>query len=61
MTKQEIIKALAERFKIEAEEDGAYDLSENDWQSGCRFNGEWLSLANVVECIAKAMEKEEAK
>lgn len=51
MDKEQVIRALAEYFNIEAEEDGTYDLDDYDWTSGCRFNGRWLCLKNVVECL----------
>lgn len=52
MDRQEIIEALAVRFGIEPnEETGEYDLEDYDWQSGCYINGEWLSLAEIVNCL----------
>lgn len=52
----EIIRALAEAYGIEPNEDGEYDLSEYEWSSGCYHgNGMWLTLANVVEIISEVI------
>lgn len=56
--RDEIIEALAEAYGIEPE-DGGYDLDDYDWRSGCGgFHGDytWLSLKNVVEVLAGALE-----
>ena len=52
MERTEIIEKLAEYFGIEPDENGEYDLDSYDWQSGCSFKGTWLSLANIVDCLA---------
>lgn len=49
--KEQIIKALAEYFRIEADEDGNFDLDDRDWTCGCNFNGRWLCLRAVINCL----------
>ena len=51
MTKQDIRESVAARFGIQADEEGRYDMTDYDWQSGCYINGVWLCLAVVVELI----------
>lgn len=59
MIKEEIIKALAEAYGIEPDEDGNYDIDNDyDWVAGCGgYNGResWLSLRNVVYILAEAL------
>lgn len=53
-TEQEIAEALCEWFSIDdAEKDsnGEYDLDSYAFQAGCSFNGQWLNLATIIECI----------
>lgn len=58
--KDEIIKALADAYGIEPNEDtGKYDLDDYEWTSGCGgYNGyySWLTLANVVEILTDALD-----
>ena len=54
--KDAIIEALADYYGIDLEEDenGNYDISGYDWDSGCSFGGcdvPWLTLKNVVRCM----------
>jgi len=52
MERDEIIRRLAEYYRIEPDEEtGEYDLDDYDWQSGCSKNGRWLCLAEVVEAL----------
>ena len=55
MERQEIMKMLADWFRIEPDEDGTYDIDDYDWQAGCYKNGNWFSLAEVVKCIEANM------
>lgn len=48
---ENVIKALAEWYRIDPDENGEYNLNDYDWQSGCSKNGRWLCLAEVVECL----------
>ena len=62
--KMDIIKALADHYHIEADDDEGqnpdreyeFDLNDYDWQAGCYCNGEWLSLAEVVNVIIEAID-----
>lgn len=53
MERQKITEMLAEWFGIEADENGEYDINDYDWREGCSmgYRGQWLNLAEVVECI----------
>lgn len=54
MDRDEIIRRLAEYYRIEPDEEtGEYDLDDYDWQSGCSFRGgsRWLCLAEIVEAL----------
>lgn len=51
MSRQEIMEMLADWFHVDPDENGEYDINDYDWQSGCSFNGEWLCLAEIVECL----------
>jgi len=51
MSKEEIVRYVAEWFGIEPNEDGTFDLDDYDWTSGCYMNGNWFCLAEVVGCI----------
>jgi len=54
MDRDEIIRRLAEYYRIEPDEEtGEYDLDSYDWQSGCSMGigGRWLCLANIVEAL----------
>ena len=56
MTREDLIKVLADAFKIESDENGEYDLNDYDWEAGCSFygTGVWLSLKNVVNAIEES-------
>lgn len=57
MTKEELIRVIAKRYRIEAnEETGEYDLDDYDWQSGCNFNGRWFCPADIVEALEPYLE-----
>lgn len=54
MDRDEIIRRLAEYYRIEPDEEtGEYDLDSYDWQAGCSMGigGRWLCLANIVEAL----------
>ena len=51
MDRDEIIRRLAEYFRIERDENGEYDLDSYDWQAGCSKNGRWLCLAEIVDAL----------
>ena len=56
MTREEIIRRLADYYEIEPDEEtGEYDLTDCDWTSGCRdfVTGKWLSLAEVVKALTE--------
>ena len=48
MDRQILMEYIAERFGIEADEDGKYNICGYDWQSGCYIGHEWFCLAEVV-------------
>ena len=53
MDRDEIIRRLAEYYRIEPDEEtGEYDLDDYEWTAGCSKNGRWLCLAEVVEALA---------
>lgn len=56
MKKEEVIEALAEYFDIEPNEDGEYDLNDYDWEAGCKSNGQWFSLKEVVRALTPLCE-----
>lgn len=57
MTHEEIIKAVAEFYNVEPDENGGYNVSDYDFTAGCSLgNGLWLNLASVVDCIEEIME-----
>lgn len=58
MTRMDIINALAEYYEIEANEDGGYDMDDYEWESGCNFDGKWLSLATIVKILTPLTERE---
>ncbi len=49
--RNDIIRFVAERFNIEPNEDGDWDINDYDWQAGCNHDGVWLNLALVVDMI----------
>lgn len=54
MKREEIMKAVADWFEVEPNEDGKYDIDDYDWTSGCSMGGSgtpWLCLASVVRCF----------
>lgn len=56
MSKEEMIEALGTHYKCERNDNGEYDLSDYDWQSGCYKNGRWFSLADVVDILEQFCE-----
>lgn len=55
MDRQEIMEYIAERFGIEPNENGEYDINDYDWQAGCYCNDGWLNLAVIVEIVEDLM------
>lgn len=51
MSRDEIMQAVAEWFRIQPNDGGGYDIDDYDWQSGCYHNGIWVSLEQVVYLI----------
>lgn len=58
MDRQTIMEYVAERFNIEPEDDGTFDINDYDWQSGCYFKETWLCLAEIVDLIEYICEEE---
>ena len=57
MTSEQVIEHVAEWYNIEPNEDGAYDLKDYDWTSGCNFDGHWMCLSDVVGCIENLLKR----
>lgn len=56
MSKEEMIEALGRHYGCERNDNGEYDLSDYDWQSGCYKNGRLFSLADVVDILEQFCE-----
>lgn len=58
MDRERIMEYVAEWFGVAPNEDGTFDISDYDWQSGCGFNGRWLCLEEVVKLIESICDNE---
>ena len=55
MTRDEIVKAVAEYWHIRPNDDGKFDTADYDWQAGCSKKGKWFCLAEVVDMIEEML------
>lgn len=57
--RKEIMRAIAEWFGVEADENGDYDIDSYDWVAGCSqgsWDKPWITLGEFVHCMESFLE-----